>query len=135
MQQPQAFAEDRFRRRKAEASGRGAREKAPVSRATANAVLPGIVRKGMAERGGFEPPRHFCLHDFQSCTFDQLGHLSAERKDGGEGGIRTHGGVAASTVFETARFNHSRTSPPFLEELAKQISAWFFADAPLDPQR
>ena len=30
---------------------------------------------------------------------------------GGEGGIRTHGTLAGSTVFETARFNHSRTSP------------------------
>ena len=33
------------------------------------------------------------------------------RKYGGEGGIRTHGGRKTSTVFETARFNHSRTSP------------------------
>src|SRR5262245_61213682 len=30
---------------------------------------------------------------------------------GGEGGIRTLEGVAPLTVFETARFNHSRTSP------------------------
>ena len=30
---------------------------------------------------------------------------------GGEGGIRTHGPRKGSTVFETARFNHSRTSP------------------------
>ena len=30
---------------------------------------------------------------------------------GGEGGIRTHGARKGSTVFETARFNHSRTSP------------------------
>ena len=29
----------------------------------------------------------------------------------GEGGIRTHGTIARTTVFETARFNHSRTSP------------------------
>lgn len=32
---------------------------------------------------------------------------------GGEGGIRTHGTHKGSTVFETARFNHSRTSPHF----------------------
>jgi hypothetical protein len=32
---------------------------------------------------------------------------------GGEGGIRTHGTREGSTVFETARFNHSRTSPSF----------------------
>ena len=29
----------------------------------------------------------------------------------GEGGIRTHGPASGTTVFETARFNHSRTSP------------------------
>ena len=34
-----------------------------------------------------------------------------ELKNGGEGGIRTHGTRKGSTVFETARFNHSRTSP------------------------
>ena len=39
------------------------------------------------------------------------GSLVVERNDGGEGGIRTHGGRKTSTVFETARFNHSRTSP------------------------
>jgi hypothetical protein len=32
---------------------------------------------------------------------------------GGEGGIRTHGTREGSTVFETARFNRSRTSPRF----------------------
>ena len=31
----------------------------------------------------------------------------------GEGGIRTHGTLTSTTVFETARFNHSRTSPSF----------------------
>src|SRR5262249_4999673 len=30
---------------------------------------------------------------------------------GGEGGIRTHGTLTGTTVFETARFNRSRTSP------------------------
>ena len=30
---------------------------------------------------------------------------------GGEGGIRTHGTLAGSTVFETAPFDHSGTSP------------------------
>jgi hypothetical protein len=37
---------------------------------------------------------------------------------GGEGGIRTHGTRKGSTVFETARFNHSRTSPSL-------HSSWF----------
>ena len=35
----------------------------------------------------------------------------ASQKGGGEGGIRTHGTRWGTTVFETARFNHSRTSP------------------------
>ena len=30
---------------------------------------------------------------------------------GGEGGIRTHGNLAATTVFETVLFNRSSTSP------------------------
>ena len=30
---------------------------------------------------------------------------------GGEGGIRTHGTIASTTVFETAPFDHSGTSP------------------------
>src|SRR5437764_9445886 len=30
---------------------------------------------------------------------------------GGEGGIRTHGTRKGTAIFETARFNHSRTSP------------------------
>ena len=31
--------------------------------------------------------------------------------DGGEGGIRTHGTLTRTTVFETAPFDHSGTSP------------------------
>jgi hypothetical protein len=30
---------------------------------------------------------------------------------GGEGGIRTHGGVSPTAVFKTAALNHSATSP------------------------
>ena len=30
---------------------------------------------------------------------------------GGEGGIRTHGTLARTTVFETVPFDHSGTSP------------------------
>ena len=33
---------------------------------------------------------------------------------GGGGGIRTPGGVTPTTVFETAPFNHSGTSPTLL---------------------
>ena len=38
----------------------------------------------------------------------------------GGGGIRTLGTVARTTVFETARFNHSRTPPAW----AENGSAW-----------
>ena len=31
--------------------------------------------------------------------------------NGGEGGIRTHGGIAPSSVFKTDAFDHSATSP------------------------
>ncbi len=37
--------------------------------------------------------------------------LNPMRFSGGEGGIRTPGGVAPTTVFETAPFNLSGTSP------------------------
>jgi uncharacterized protein YdeI (YjbR/CyaY-like superfamily) len=38
--------------------------------------------------------------------------VSAAALDGGEGGIRTRGGCDTSTVFKTAPFVHSGTSPP-----------------------
>ncbi len=78
-------------------------------------------------------------HDFQSCTFSQLGHLSVgvpnnkigrqsdksgqsglnhsagllqNRKNGGEGGIRTHDpGFARIPLFESGALSHSATSP------------------------
>src|SRR5262249_50719785 len=33
------------------------------------------------------------------------------KQDGGEGGIRTHGELAPTTVFETVPIDHSGTSP------------------------
>ncbi len=42
--------------------------------------------------------------------------------NGGEGGIRTHGPVARSTVFETAPFNRSGTSPGKLSGLFKILA-------------
>ena len=35
-------------------------------------------------------------------------------KNGGEGGIRTHGTLARSPVFKTGAFDHSATSPKYL---------------------
>jgi hypothetical protein len=49
---------------------------------------------------------------------------------GGEGGIRTLGTLARSTVFETAPFDHSGTSPREASQLlsdkpaANQMRAW-----------
>src|SRR6185437_10217026 len=40
------------------------------------------------------------------------GSSEAASRTGGEGGIRTLDTLTGITVFETARFNHSRTSPP-----------------------
>ena len=42
---------------------------------------------------------------------------------GGEGGIRTHGTRKGSTVFETARFNHSRTSPNLHYLISQPLTA------------
>ncbi len=40
--------------------------------------MPPASETSLAEREGFEPSRRFCRpHDFQSCSFGQLGHLSA----------------------------------------------------------
>jgi hypothetical protein len=36
---------------------------------------------------------------------------SRMNEDGGEGGIRTHDGLAPILVFKTSAFNHSATSP------------------------
>ena len=38
-------------------------------------------------------------------------------KNGGETGIRTLGTLAGSTVFETAPFDHSGTSPQAIKQL------------------
>ena len=48
-----------------------------------------------------------------------------KRGYGGEGGIRTLGTLASSTVFETAPFDHSGTSPhedfaPALSRMGRQ---------------
>src|SRR5256884_9840488 len=40
-----------------------------------------------------------------------MARAGASRKDHGQGGIRTHGTLAGTPVFETGRFNRSRTCP------------------------
>ena len=90
----------------------------------------GITIKDGGERGIRTLGATFgSTHDFQSCSFSQLGHLSAMTAvdtipcnqtsinmtyttfAGGEDRIRTCGGREPPTVFETAAFNHSATSP------------------------
>ena len=48
-----------------------------------------------------------------ACLRGGLRHAVAtlQRGDGGEGGIRTLGTLASTTVFETVPFDHSGTSP------------------------
>ena len=92
----------------------------------------------MAERVGFEPTVPFPVHSISSAASSttpaplritgvsdrgsvirsifslNTGHrppIIDHYIRGGEGGIRTHGARKSTTVFETARFNHSRTSP------------------------
>ena len=52
----------------------------------------------------------FLMNTFRKVAEERI-RAAMEQLDGGEGGIRTPGGVASTTVFETAAFNHSATSP------------------------
>ena len=91
-------------------------------------IRPGImpVRICLAERVGFEPTVESPLHCISSAACSStpaplpvinwqiwlsrsINYLLP--RSGGEGGIRTHGALARPTVFETATFNHSVTSP------------------------
>ncbi len=44
------------------------------------------------------------------------------KENGGETGIRTLGTLAGTTVFETAPFNHSGTSPRYFEINGSQVA-------------
>jgi hypothetical protein len=50
---------------------------------------------------------------------------------GGEGGIRTHGTVTRTTVFETVPFDHSGTSPKANHAPSVVGSGTFIVPAPL----
>ena len=72
----------------------------------------------LAERAGFEPavqlPAHTLSKRAPSATRTPLRtpRISFQTPPaGGEGGIRTHGPREGTTVFETAPFGHSGTSP------------------------
>ncbi len=92
-------------------------------------IRPGImpVRICLAERVGFEPTVESPLHCISSAACSStpaplpivnMAGFGGKRssvnllpRSGGEGGIRTHGAHKRPTVFETATFNHSVTSP------------------------
>ena len=99
--------------------------------------LTGVRAENVAERVGFEPTRDCSLRALQARLIvhsstsprgaDALRssyptpafHRDARSRvagsdtgeGGGEGGIRTHGGLAATPLFESGTINHSDTSP------------------------
>ena len=57
------------------------------------------------------PRRHYCLNSF-SRLINLFKIISCrDPEQSGRGGIRTHGDIAASTVFKTVPFDHSGTLP------------------------
>jgi hypothetical protein len=54
----------------------GEQESSPANAARGRFALLYAEFARVAERVGFEPTNPFGLHDFESCAFDQLGHLS-----------------------------------------------------------
>src|SRR5262245_11403146 len=84
------------------------------------------------------PRSTFMLTRFPTVLLQPLGHLSGEPRrtrapsraivvNGGERGIRTLDTLARIAVFETARFSHSRISPPREYANRAQVSRRFMA--------
>ena len=76
-------------------------------RKTDNTLIKALARafrwKRMLDSGGFATNRKIRPQPDRENAF--------ARASGGGGGIRTHGGVAPTTVFETAPFDRSGTPP------------------------
>ena len=89
-----------------------------------------MKRRRVGGYGGILELKRPCRAGYGSCMFQNnkgegLGEIPSAiatstsyfkyltSKYGGEGGIRTHGTREGSTVFETAPFDHSGTSPRF----------------------
>ncbi len=83
-----------------------------------------FVSRSIAERVGFEPTVPLRIHylsrvanstalaSLQLIKYPNLlYHFQINAWKSGEGGIRTLDSLTAIPVFETGRFNHSRTSP------------------------
>ncbi len=69
------------------------------------------LKKGDKTKSAAPTCAAFCTEEICARKADSPKNSLSPLFSGGEGGIRTHGTRKGSTVFETARFNHSRTSP------------------------
>ena len=80
----------------------------------------------MVESEGFEPSEPFQVrlvsNEVLSATQSTL-HISFSFITiGGEGGIRTHGGLSPSLVFKTSLVNHLSTSPySYLRKMVRAV--------------
>jgi hypothetical protein len=72
---------------------------------------PSLNKRNEPTKTGSENPLSRKVREFREVTPTCLPRLVDTRLDGGEGGIRTHGALASTPVFETGTFNHSATSP------------------------
>ena len=77
-----------------------------VKRASKRAVGCGPMADTKRERAILTPARRE-----QNWPKSEDEIANSMKNCGGEGGIRTHGTLSGTSVFETDRFNHSRTSP------------------------
>jgi hypothetical protein len=78
-------------------------------------------------RGRAPPRRSMPVARPRRAGFGRTRLISGNGRSGGEGGIRTHGRLAPTTVFETAPIDHSGTSP-------RRVAAVFRASRdPLQP--
>ncbi len=78
--------------------------------------LSGFERQKMAERQGFEPwIRFWRIHDFQSCSFGQLGHLSVF-----SGCNQQRKSITENPRFRTIK--HSRSSSASCSLLRKCVA-------------
>jgi hypothetical protein len=91
-------------------------KKKQVAACSCSCLRRGSRRTGELRFEPTEPGRPGGFSRYIGTRFNHYGQKKSRRLPAhvhacGEGGIRTHGTREGSTVFETARFNHSRTSP------------------------
>ena len=83
-------------------------------------------RYGRRESCGCPSGSHLSNYDYRTGQLVAISMTWVAMEEilisGGEGGIRTHGTRKGSTVFETARFNHSRTSPCSYPTISQRVA-------------